>query len=182
MTRRLLNLLTALSLLLCVAVVALWVRSYHVVDHFEYQRVSGEMTYDLEGDRVRATASHFSTDRGTVEVGFLRHRWNVDLDFPLAPGTRWVYEQLMPDQRVEIDARHSFWNRLGWGCDWESDARGSNAYCAFPLWFASLAFATPSAVRVVRQRQARRRPGRCRHCGYDLRATPDKCPECGVTL
>jgi hypothetical protein len=42
--RRLLNLLTALSLLLCVAVVALWVRSYWVADYLCYTRLTPRET------------------------------------------------------------------------------------------------------------------------------------------
>jgi hypothetical protein len=50
-----------------------------------------------------------------------------------------------------------------------------------PYWAPTCLLALPPAARLVRR--SRRHPaGGCRRCGYDLRATPERCPECGTTV
>ncbi|HEX4795096.1 MAG TPA: hypothetical protein VH370_14980 [Humisphaera sp.] len=69
-------------------------------------------------------------------------------------------------------------------------ARGSNGKSSLinlliPYWMLSLATAMLpaqrlSAWRVARRARQRKRLGLCTRCGYDLRASSGRCPECGA--
>jgi len=52
---------------------------------------------------------------------------------------------------------------------------------AIPHWALVMATAPIPLWRVIHSRALRRRKreGLCAACGYDLRATPGRCPECG---
>ena len=54
----------------------------------------------------------------------------------------------------------------------------------FPLWFVSMISIAPLGYcaygTIRRNRPVRRLP--CVLCGYDLRATPERCPECGTVV
>jgi hypothetical protein len=83
------------------------------------------------------------------------------------------------------------WERFGMASYWSPASLGGgtgvvrvNRLFRFHMAYLLLPLA-PVAVFVVRRllqhRVARRRlaAGQCPHCGYDLRASPDRCPECG---
>src|SRR4051812_14159409 len=63
-----------------------------------------------------------------------------------------------------------------------SPSFNGNGGVLVPFWSVILLSATGPAFwlwRRVRSKHMTRR-GLCPRCGYDLRATPDRCPECGT--
>ncbi len=50
-----------------------------------------------------------------------------------------------------------------------------------PSWFVILCSVGTCLLLLQRFRRRATLPGHCTVCGYDLRATPERCPECGQT-
>ncbi len=51
-----------------------------------------------------------------------------------------------------------------------------------PLWVVALCAGVFAAgLLTSRVRRAAIPPGHCQRCGYDLRASPERCPECGTS-
>ena len=71
-------------------------------------------------------------------------------------------------------------DRLGGyaGFVFRHDQRGFIVGAPHPVF--CLLLASPLGFRLAR-RGRRRATGLCPNCGYDLRATPERCPECGAT-
>ena len=168
MRRRLLNLLTGLSLVLCATVVALWVRSYWAVDHIGFSRPDWALFMEYGGGQFRFEHVRATQDRDYVGYSDFVYGRLDRADGPLRAG------MMMPGSRSHLD-KGGFWIVTGerWGDDHHA--------AFFPGWFlAMLTLALPAGRAVARLRPLpHRRPGLCRACGYDLRASPGRCPECG---
>ena len=179
--RRLFTLCSALSLLLCVAVCVLWVRSYWVEDWVKYHGP------DVAGLRWRRFACASGGGHVTVSwatLTFRDGRRAAAYAENQRPVRGWGYEARVPDGGWDV--RRTIWNRMGFAAR-RTVAPGRHdaldlTTLRLPHWSAALALAAlPSAwtLRLLRQRR-RATAGLCRACGYDLRASPGRCPECGA--
>jgi hypothetical protein len=186
MRRRLLNLLTMLSLLLCLAVCAVWVRSYWVEDRLVWRRFDppGPYVHAVE-DAPRMTDVLLTSGWGHLWVSVDSRYWYEDLvtvlDLELGGDdeVRWSRSAARPPARSDS----GFWGRLGFRTHWHAPSPGDRLHrmrqmgVGLPLWAVALPLAAAPVARLLRRRRIR--VGHCPACGYDLRATPERCPECG---
>ena len=201
--RKLFNLSAAVSLVLCAATLVLWVRSHADADSVwvGHDGVRDGMYWsrDFGVMSVGGVLALISTSarEGPIDANprlFKRRaargwRWSAGL---AGPADRYRAEYV--PRRTVLEragfsyARHHLYNGY--------DARGDAAFppnavwshtyrtarAGIPHWLVCGATALLPAVAVWRRRRDRLAAiaaGHCSRCGYDLRASPERCPECG---
>jgi predicted RNA-binding Zn-ribbon protein involved in translation (DUF1610 family) len=179
MTRRLLNLLTLVSLLLCVAAVALWAQSDAITRWWEYSwfstnpnRRQTDLSVGVGGGHVILGVVLVSEAPGSASLPTTGSNWRRDADDPEDVAER------IPGSRFGF----GYARREGQGM---SRVIASRAWdVAFPLWAAALLSAVLPAVWIRYTYRHRRTISRglCPNCGYDLRASTTRCPECGTVV
>ena len=170
MLRHLFTIMFALSLVLCIATAGLWVRSHFWRDRIlDYART---YTLQVESDFGEVL---LLWDTGTHPRPKELQCW-MKMVFPAGPTT----DQLQtPDKPTMLEHL---------GIEFEYETSGDYFYsvrrmAVLPHWLFVAFFALMSLFwRIIARRFYRRHAvklGRCPACNYDLRATPDRCPECG---
>jgi hypothetical protein len=174
---------TLVSLLPCLAVAGVWVRSYSIRDWVRFQSVHGGAAFSRERGELLSYP-------GVLYLALYRTQYGADA----TPGLR---ERLAAGDGVDwntLDARP--WDpqfagrarRMGFMYDRSRPnipgAPLTMTVLAAPMWALMLVTALAPAAGVVRllRRRRRRHRGMCPSCGYDLRASPERCPECGEVV
>jgi hypothetical protein len=196
------NALAGLSLLLGIATAALWVRAYYSWDDLfvfvrwsssagikNYPVSSGPIIY-ISANNLTGTRFNLMNLSGAVFLQLLY----VDESRPHendAPRPRVQFNRYHMDayERAWLlhDSRNPHGVRGGRNSVFAT-VDGSGIHDVMILrqygvsdWFLLLIFSPlPGWWLIDRYRTHRRIPGCCADCGYDLRATPDRCPECGA--
>jgi hypothetical protein len=180
--RHTLNGLKLLLLLLTIPLAAVWAYSYRHSDSLVRWQAGGRYFRITSGfGALRCCTSGgcpFQYSSGgwwwiRVEPDFL---WFAPPRFPIyhdARGRMWLPPHIIGQEG---------WHKLATAAGGPSQP----ATVRVPYWVLVIALAIPACaplmLRSIGTWFAARRAGRgfCSKCGYDLRATPGRCPECGT--
>ena len=170
-----------LSLLLTIASSFFWIRSYWTCDWLTYCRTrQGPYQYP-----IHRSAMLRSTD-GHIVIAVGPYSWEAinPAALSIPEGFNWSRRQTY--HGWEEWNNHIVWHRFGFQYinsrkNWPIGpvaVRGVQ----FPYWSATIAFALAPllALSSYLRHRNRRTSNACPTCGYDMRATPQRCPECGT--
>jgi hypothetical protein len=163
--RWLFNLAAAASLGLCVATAALWALSCFRSDLWINQHLGASGWYlQIHSENGRVHVQHMWQPQGPGVTRDLDEGWQHFL----TPSPRPLNVPLWRSKSQYLPAWD--WQRV-----WTAKVR------LWPLVVVSGLLPGWWTARFARRHRhlRRRRKGRCPTCGYDLRATPQRCPECG---
>jgi hypothetical protein len=169
--RRLWNILAIVSMLVCIALLVVWVRSYFYQDGFGYTSITG--------GRYRAWG--FSSWTGSIMY--------MHSDYPIGDkqvdlGLRWSSSRR---RAISFLTSWSHWGFWAFSANmYPNDPNGGVPFtqAGVPYWALCILTAVAPSLWWLSHRRRRkwRHRGLCRVCGYDLRATPHRCPECGTAV
>ncbi|HZL38593.1 MAG TPA: zinc ribbon domain-containing protein [Tepidisphaeraceae bacterium] len=190
-----LSILTSLSLLLCIGTAVMWIRSEYVSESLGWKAPYSQPPTVW---KMRAIGS----EKGEVTLFWIdedcppllaseRAAWlRSNAHMRLLP-VGWQYHRpvYFPSATNDL-AGFGFLHDRGGNGQRFSGARMYSTHnerniVAVPYWFlAALSSVEPVYWVLTRMRARKRemanRDGFCSACGYDLRATPERCPECGT--
>ncbi len=184
MKQRMFRLAAMVSLIVCMLVAVLWVRSHHpVLDSIAWR---GGSTLMVQSKAGRLWLQRW---QGADPVPTRPSRGN--LAWALRGTTDPPYR---PDAPIEVfytPPPISRANGFGFGwvvSDWafaSPDGRplGILKMLAVPHWmlFITTVLLPAGQALAWATRRRRQHKGLCAVCGYDLRATPERCPECDAS-
>ncbi len=177
MWRFLFTVLAGLSAIILVLVLGFWIRAYWAVDCLNYLYV------EPRPSEMFHTQFNAVSYMGLIYVGFgeTHHPVGVTANRP----NGWVYSRgaLQPAPNDWIEGLTRFEFRIDVQPA-SMPSPGKYTHVMIPAWFVAL-IAVPLPIVWVRSRLRnwrRQRAGLCLTCGYDLRASQDRCPECGTAI
>ena len=183
MRRRLFKLAAGASLVVCLAVCLLWVRSFWTLDSVFYTPI-----HPTAYDRYRVSTyrggmgfswNYFrfaATDRAAFKAWSQQHFED--------PGFLIAHEHPAQGART-AHSPYRFRYFAGQNLPYVTSPPGTNGMASLwlPLWvFIAMFLVLPVAWLLRWRRERPAGSGTCPICGYDLRATPQRCPECGTAV
>jgi hypothetical protein len=172
-------LIAACSALICLGSTVLWVRGYFVGDTFKYIRLHQPGSAET-WDREYVVAS----SRGSIGLATTVTK-NLTRGKPVRALT-WGRDR--PPIPI-AGPSPTPWGRLGFQFISQTVPLGQDGFIFVigviaPSWFVVFMSAMPPGLWYVLWRRRRRTQlrierGQCVRCGYDLRESPGRCPECG---